>query len=244
MKIALAQIVSKKGDIRKNIAQHKRFAQIAAKRKANLLIFPELSITGYEPTLAKDLAVEKNDPRFDDFQTLSNQYKIIIGVGVPIQQKVGISISMLLFHPTQPRQVYTKKYLHSDEKPFFVSGANDSVLIKNTKIALAICYELSIKSHEKTAIGNGATLYLASVAKTEQGVKNAHQRLAGIAKAHRIPVLLVNSVGINDDFISAGTSAVWNTEGEVLKKTGKTEEGILFFDTKTQETKVLRTTKK
>lgn len=235
MKIALAQLSSKKGDIDTNINHHKKLIQLALTKGATTIIFPELSITGYEPNLAKSLARGVNDPIFNDFQQISDEQHITIGFGLPIQQTEGISISMLLFSPSLPRQDYSKKYLHSDEEPFFIAGENENIFIKNTKIALAICYELSVEEHEETAIKKGAEIYLASVAKTAEGVKAAHARLATIAKGHKIPVLMVNSIGPNDDFISAGQSAVWNTEGELISALNINEEALLIFDTITNK---------
>lgn len=241
MKIALAQITSQKGDLQANSTHHKKLIKLAIKKSAATIIFPELSITGYEPSLAKDLAVNDNATVFGDFQNLSDNNNITIGFGIPTKQKEGICISMLLFSPNQVLQVYSKKYLHADEEPFFISGKNETIFIKNTKIALAICYELSVKEHAASAIEKGANMYLASVAKTADGVKKAHQRLAQIAKTYKIPVLMVNSIGPNDDFISAGQSAIWDATGSLIGHLSDTDEGLLIFDTKTS--KVLKTSK-
>ncbi len=144
MKIALAQIKPFKGNIPVNLALHEKWIQLAIKHQANLIVFPELSMTGYEPTLAKALAINASDQRLEIFQTLSNQHQIIIGIGLPIKKAKGIYIGLLFFHPQQPRQLYTKKYLHADEVPFFKEGQNDALLIGETSIAPAVCYELSI----------------------------------------------------------------------------------------------------
>lgn len=230
MKIALAQISSKKGDLKANSFHHHKLIELAINQGATIIIFPELSITGYEPHLAKALASQFNDPIFSDFQKISDEKNIRIGFGAPTKNKQGVFISMLLFSPNQARQLYSKKYLHEDEKPFFSSGDNETIFIKNTKIALAICYELSVKAHAASAMENSAAFYLASVAKTADGVEKAHKRLAYIAKENKIPVLMVNSVGPNDDFISAGQSAVWDAKGTLVGAMNTTEEGLLIFD--------------
>lgn len=55
-----------------NIERHKRFVETAVTHHADLLLFPELSLTGYEPTLAQELAIPPTDPRLDKFQTLAD----------------------------------------------------------------------------------------------------------------------------------------------------------------------------
>jgi predicted amidohydrolase len=94
MKICAAQTRSIKGDIQNNIAIHKKLIDLAIANGADLIIFPELSLTGYEPTLAKELATNQDDGRFDDFQEISDANQMTIGVGVPTKSPAGICISM------------------------------------------------------------------------------------------------------------------------------------------------------
>jgi len=56
MKICVAQTRPVKGDIQSNIENHKKFIDLAVSGGADTIIFPELSLTGYEPELAKELA--------------------------------------------------------------------------------------------------------------------------------------------------------------------------------------------
>ncbi|MBL0740775.1 carbon-nitrogen hydrolase family protein [Chryseolinea lacunae] len=235
MKICVAQTRSVKGDIAGNIQHHKKYIDHAIAFGADLIIFPELSLTGYEPTVAKALATTPDDSRLDGFQTLSNTGNIVIGVGVPTQNTTAPSISMILFQPKKARQTYSKKYLHADEDPFFVSGPNYTDLsVKDTAVALAICYELSVPEHAEHALKNGAGVYIASVAKSATGVEKASKSLSDIARKYFVPVLMANAVGQSDDFMSTGNSSVWNSRGQLLKQLDDTREGLLVFDTETQ----------
>jgi predicted amidohydrolase len=236
MKICVAQTKSVKGDIEENIAHHKEIIVRAVSHNAGTIIFPELSLTGYEPWLAKDLATVPDDSRLDDFQTISDANEITIGVGMPTRNNKGICISMVLFQPRQPRQVYSKKYLHADEEPFFVAGDGLVSLTNiNTTIALAICYELSIPEHAETAFKRGAKIYIASVAKTATGVNKAANSLSQIAKKYSMIVLMSNCIGHCDNFDSAGNSSAWNNEGVLIAQLNDTNEGILVFDTDSQK---------
>jgi len=55
----LAQIKSKKGNIQGNIESHKKWIELAASEKADLIVFPELALTGYAPELAAEMATTK-----------------------------------------------------------------------------------------------------------------------------------------------------------------------------------------
>mgnify|MGYP000459941557 CR=1 FL=1 len=230
MKICLAQIASVKGDIAANIANHKKLINQAVKESADLVIFPELSLTGYEPDLAIDLAIHLNDNRLDCFQEISNTENIIIGVGAPLKAEQGIYISLILFQPQQARNSYSKQYLHEDEEPFFVCGPQASgVLNTEPPIALAICYEISIPAHAEGASQHGASIYISSVAKTPSGVKKAHQRVSEIASEHGMTVFMSNCVGPCDGDIGGGQSGIWNEHGELVDVLGDQDEGFLIY---------------
>jgi predicted amidohydrolase len=235
MKFCVAQTEPVKGDIQQNIVNHQLLINRALTHGTDTIIFPELSLTGYEPALAKTLATTPNDAQFNVFQTISDTHDLTIGVGMPTQNETGLNISMLLFQPYTPRRTYSKKYLHADEEPFFISGPNFSSLpIQKVNTAIAICYELSIPQHAADAHQSGAEIYIASVAKTTAGIKHAHKRLADIARTYTIPVLLSNCVGPSDNFVSAGGTAVWDDKGSLLAKLDDTGTGFLIYDTETQ----------
>ena len=236
MKICVAQIRPIKGDIQSNIENHKKLIDLAVSHGADTVIFPELSITGYEPELAKELATDPDDSRFDDFQKISDTKQVTIGVGVPTKNNTGISISMVLFQPHKARQTYSKRYLHSDEEPFFVSGQSSIGLIGNkANIALAICYELSVPEHAENAFQSGVGIYIASVAKSADGVEKAVRRLSKIADKYSMTVLMSNCVGQADGYECAGKTSIWNDKGLLLRQLNDKDEGILILDTDTQE---------
>ena len=235
MKIALIQSRPVKGNIESNIRDHVRLTRQAADSGAEFAVFPELSITGYEPTLAKDLAMQPGDPRLDIFQQLSDGENITIAVGVPTSGATGTQISLVVFQPGTDRQVYSKQYLHPDEFPFFVNGNDPLYLGDETgKIALAICYEISVPEHSFEANAAGAAIYIASVAKTESGTRNAFTTLPQIAARYSMHVLMANCVGLCDGVICAGSSAAWNKDGQLVGKLDGVNEGVLIFDTGSQ----------
>jgi predicted amidohydrolase len=232
MKICVAQAKAVKGDIISNIANHKKLIGLAIEAGADCIFFPELSITGYEPELANELATGADDNRLNIFEDISDKNNITIGIGMPLRSANGIQISMIIFQPNIPRQVYAKQHLHSDEIPFFTNG-DKQVFINNDnqKIAPGICYETSLPVHWSAAAQAGANIYVASVAKTAAGVERSTKFFSAMAKQYSMTVLLCNSIGPADNFLSCGNSSVWNNKGEMLARLNDTDEGILIFDT-------------
>ncbi len=247
MKICAAQCRPIAGDIAKNIESHRSLIELAVSQRADLIFFPELSLTGYEPALAKELATHSDDSRWDVFQEWSDTYTIIIGVGLPLvtdksdaarrdvsQQGTGIQIGMIFFQPGQPRVRYAKQQLHSDELPFFAPG-REQLLLRTSGHTLvpAVCYESLQPNHAADAARCGADIYLASVAKPDREVAKAFAHYRAIARQHSMTVLMANSLGPCDNFISAGQSAVWNNSGELVAQLNDRDEGLLLFDTTT-----------
>lgn len=236
MKISIVQIRPIKGDIITNIEKHRNFILRAVDWHADGVFFPELSLTGYEPELANELAITKEDHRLELFQQLSDQKNITIGIGVPTKTQTGVRISMLIFQPWKERQIYSKQQLHTDEFPFFEKGiAQLIVTIDQKKIAPAICFESLQASHSEKANILGADIYLASVAKSQAGVNKAMTHFAEVAKKYGMPVLMSNCVGNCDNFLSKGQSAVWTKDGKLAGQLDDASEGLLIFDTETEE---------
>jgi len=232
MKISAAQIQSYKNDVEKNVEKHRKFIEAAISVGTDLIVFPELSVTGYEPELAKKAAILENDPRIDVFQKLSNKHHITIAIGAPVKSGLGIKIGMVLFEPGKTRHIYSKQYLHEDELRWFVQGDHQVFLtVRNQKIAPAICYESMQEEHIRQVMKSETDLYMASVAKSAGGVKKAFDYFPKIARKYSIMVIMVNSVGPCDDFFCSGTSAVWGRDGNLLGRMNENNEGILMYDT-------------
>jgi len=78
MKIAVAQIRPKKGDISTNVKKHLQLIQLAIHQKADAIFFSELSLTGYEPKLASEVALSSHSPTLKTFQQISDQKNITV----------------------------------------------------------------------------------------------------------------------------------------------------------------------
>lgn len=236
MNIAVVQIKPLKGNIPANIEKHLKFIEIASSLKATSIFFPELSLTGYEPELAKDLAVHQDDDRLDPFRQISNLRKITIGVGIPTKTENRIRISMIVFRPNQEKLIYSKQQLHEDEFPYFEKGHEQVLIeIENQKIVPAICYESLQITHAEKASELGGEIYLASVAKSQNGIEKAFIHYPEVAQKYAMPVLMSNCIGQCDNFISVGCSAVWTKEGKLAGQLDHKNEGIIVFNTQTEE---------
>lgn len=232
MIIGGAQIAPKSGYIDYNISLHINIATVALKYNMDMLFFPELSITGYEPNMAAELAFEVNDERLNLLQRFVDSNGLMLGVGLPLKTQNGVQIVMAIFKENRQVSFYAKQYLHEDELPFFIPGDAPMILeIGTVKVMLAICYESLQPSHIEQKGREEIDLYLASVAKSENGIKKTNYQYPITAHKHNVPVMMVNAVGPCDNFVSAGQSGIWSATGELLAQMDSTTLGMVGFDT-------------
>ena len=240
MRIAVVQTKPVSCAVDVNIKAHETWIKKAATHRADMVFFPELSLLGYEPQHAARLVLRADDARLDVFAMLSQALQLTIGVGAPTWGLDGVRISMIVFRPDAARIVYSKQHLHADELPYFVAGQGQVTLALGADVvAPAICYESLLPEHCAQAAALGATIYIASVAKSANGLAKAEAHYPSIARRHSLPVLMANCVGACADFEAVGGSAVWNAEGERLARLPATGEGALLFDSTTSTASTL-----
>lgn len=236
MKIALIQYRAFKGDLVANLQSHLTWVERAAMHQADLVVFPELSLTGYEPELAAELATQAADPRLDPLQQLADTHQIAIAAGLPTRGGDGLHISLIFFRPQQPRITYSKQYLHHSEVPWFVPAHKPLVLhFSGEVVAPAICYELSVPEHHAYAVQQQATVYVASTLNSVTGVETDLARMEAFASLYHIPALMNNYVGESGGYQGGGKSSVWNAQGECIAQLTGDREGIIVFDSRTLE---------
>ncbi|MBK8956742.1 MAG: carbon-nitrogen hydrolase family protein [Saprospiraceae bacterium] len=240
MKICIAQLQSFPADIEKNIVKHIGFIELAGLHQVDLIFFPELSLTGYEPSSAKNNALSEDNEQLSVFQALSDHYKMTISIGAPSCSNNHIYISNFIFQPFQNRLCYSKQFLHADEIPFFSIGLFPHFLkIDENVIAPAICYESMLFQHAEEAEKAHATIYMASVAKTTEGIQKAYIHYPLIAQKFGMTVVMSNAVGPCEGFTAGGNSGVWNEKGILADQLGPDHEALLIYDNITGETSKL-----
>ena len=85
--VAAIQSASIPGDVSANVARHVHLVEIAAQQGADVIVFPELSLTGYEPTRAAENAVLAFDSVLTPLQTAADRCDVLINVGVPLRSQ-------------------------------------------------------------------------------------------------------------------------------------------------------------
>ncbi|WP_456022516.1 carbon-nitrogen hydrolase family protein [Pseudomonas protegens] len=217
--IAAAQSISIAGDLPGNIARHCRFIEAAAQQGVDLLVFPELSLTGYEGETAAALAIEPQDAVLQPLRDLARELRITAVVGMPIRLEGSdsVCIGALVLGADGSLGVYSKQHLHAGEELVFAPGLGGPTLnIGGEVIALAVCADFSHASHAAAAAEQGAGLYAAGVLISEKGYAVDTAILQGYARQHTMAVLMANHGGLTGGWQSAGRSGIWSEDGSLI----------------------------
>jgi predicted amidohydrolase len=194
-----------------------RFMELEAERGVTFLVFPELSLTGYERELAVELAIDPQDARLLPLRELARRSRMVTVVGVPIKSLTPgrALIGALVFDTAGQLSIYTKQHLHPGEERVFVAGEGGAgVDVEGEHLAIAVCADFTHPGHALLAAQAGAGVYAASVLITEGGYGPDTQMLAGYAAQHRMAVLMANHGGATGGWESAGCSTFWSETGE------------------------------
>lgn len=228
--IAAAQVPSVRNDIQRNLAEHEAAMKVAAAHRISVLVFPELSLTGYEPDLASELAIEKSDPRLKIFQSFAEQYQMQIVVGAPLQlgvEKPGLGA--IVFGSDGTRQTYCKVHLGASERAFFTAGDSSLMLASGEqKIGLAICADSSQPSHPAACADAGANIYAAGVFLNEEWYRTDVPRLADYASRFRMLVVMANHGESIGTYKSVGQTAIWGPNGQVLVQCANAKAALVI----------------
>lgn len=209
--IAAAQTASIPGDIAANAAHHLAVAQLAAANGARLLIFPELSLTGYELGLAAANPITTAHPELEPLRQFSRQSGCTIVAGGPLPGPNGeLYIGAFICQPSGEITTYAKVHVHSSERHVFTPGPGGPPLfIDGVQVALAICADASSPEHAAAAAQAGARLYAVGAMIDNAGYERKSRLLESYAQQHGIAVLLANFSGVTGGEVSAGKSHFW-----------------------------------
>jgi len=246
VKLALAQINTTLGVVEKNLDKHLARIKEAREQGADLVLFPELSLTGYVlqdlvPAVAhKPIA---SDPVFKELLAASRDIDITVGfVEEDARNRFFISSAYLSQEKVAHvhRKVYLPTYGLFDEGRFFAWGDSTSAFdTRFGRMGMLICEDFWHISPPYLLWLDGADVFLFMSASPGRGLTSAPQ----LSTAHWVEsinrayasiftsfVVHCNRVGFEDGLHFWGGSTIYNPDGELLAKAPLQEEALTFCE--------------
>lgn len=242
LNLALAQIATKLGDVESNLEKHLNYIKQAKQEKADLVVFPELSLTGY---VVQDLVAavahrpREEDPVFKHLLEASRDLDIVVGfVDEDMRHRFFIASAYLsggkVLHVHH--KVYLPTYGLFDEGRFFAWG--DSVRSFETRFGragLLICEDFWHASPPYLLWLDGADIMLFSSASPGRGLGDG-EKLESARWVERVTsayasmftsfVVHCNRVGYEDGLHFWGGATVNDPNGELVAQGPYFEEAL------------------
>ncbi len=259
MKIALGQINTTVGDLAGNTERMVSVAREAARSGADLVVFPELSITGYPPRdlLEKPTFIERSEEQLEHLakETSGLALGIVCGYVGRAPASAGKmatnSAAVLKKGEVVFRQnkMLLPTYDVFDEARYFMPAEHQTVWpTGDTKVALTICEDawndkqfwerqLYRRDPVEELISLGGEVLISINASPYHMGKRALRReiFTAAARHHCVPVIYVNQVGGNDSLIFDGTSFAIDRQGHVIASASSFQEDLVFVDLATKQ---------
>ncbi len=205
-------------DVAENAETHAATVRAAG---ARVVVFPELSLTGYEldaPTIATD------DPRLLPIVEACAETASLALVGAPVAGEDGRShIAMLAVDGRGAAVAYRKMWLGAAEADRFAPGGTPEVLeVQGWRLGLAICKDTGIAQHASETAALGIDAYVAGVLEFAEDAAIPGERARRIAGDHHVWVAMASFAGGTGGGYShaAGGSGVWRPDGAVAAQVG------------------------
>lgn len=222
--LAVAQPLTLSCDVAANAHAHAKAIRAAA---ARVVLFPELSLTGYELDAP---VVSSEDPRLAPIFTACAETGSVALAGAPIGDPDGRDyIAMLAIDETGARIAYRKMWLGEAEvQRFWPGSAPARIEIDGWRLGLAICKDTGIPQHAIETAALGIDAYLAGVLEFEKDAHIPEQRARRIAAAHGAWVAMASFAGSTGGGYerAAGHSGIWVPDGTALALAGAAPDAI------------------
>lgn len=247
LRIALAQINTTVGDFDGNVSKILDYIKKAKNASADIVAFPELSVTGYPP---EDLLLKTQfiDDNLDALHKIARETDGITVITGFVDRKDDIYNAAAIIHDRKILDIYHKKYLPNygvfDEYRYFQSGSRCPVYIKDETIfGVNICEDIWYpEGPARTQSLAGAEIII-NINASPYHIGKARfreQMLYTRAVDNIVFIAYLNAVGGQDELVFDGHSMIFNQDGIVIARGKQFKEDLIIADLDLENTMIKR----
>ena len=246
MRLALAQINPTVGDLEGNGDLILGRIEEARASGADLVVLPELVVTGYPPEdlLLRPGFVRSTRATLD--RIAADTRGIVALVGVPLYDGGLFNACAICVDGEVTgwaKKWHLPNYGVFDEKRYFASGSELAVVdVAGTKVGITICEDMWVPGPPTTELAAAGAELIVNLSASPFHVGRAQEREAifsARARENAVRVALCNMVGGQDELIFDGHSLVIERDGAVLARAPGFEESLLVVDVERPEAATL-----
>jgi predicted amidohydrolase len=218
LSIAVAQPACVPHDLHANGSIHARAVRHARTR---IVVFPELSLTGYE---LEAPAVDPGDLGLGPIVQACRESGSIALVGAPVAGPGDQTfIAMLAVDPAGVSVLYRKRWLGEAEGLRFTPGDDPTVLeVDGWRVGVGICRDTGVREHVERMAELGVDVYCAGLVHLPEELGEQEARAMSLARRSGASVAFASFAGPTGGGYSqtAGSSTIWASTGKVLARAG------------------------
>lgn len=237
LKVGIAQIAPVAGDMPANIEKHKAFIRQAAKAGIELLVFPELSLTGYEfDENFPDLAISRDHALFAELSNVAPEMRIVLGFVEESESSLFYNSEAKIYRGNVDfvhRKINLPTYGDLNEDKWFSEGRSiESFIVDHWRAGILTCADLWNPALVNLVALHGAKLLIAPINSADGSVKfdnqtNWKRTVAFYSFIYAMPVIMANRVGQEGKNKFWGGSCIYGPTGELIAEGKKYEEDLV-----------------
>ena len=231
--LAAVQMTCVPGDLEANLALHRAAIAEAASRDARLVVFPELSLTGYELELIGARPELTLTPEHEVVAALqaAAAHGVTAIAGSAVAGGGGRQLAAVVVGRDEGPVVYAKQHIDESEAHVFdVAGIGPVVL---DDVAVAICRDTRFPAHAAAARAAGGAVYAAGAAFAVGEERMVADRMRDRARETGMWVVLGQHVGPSGSFACCGGAGVWAPDGTKVADAGHEAPGVVVSGRRT-----------
>jgi predicted amidohydrolase len=246
IRVALAQIAPRLGALEENLARHHELIDEATSQDVDLVVFPELGLTGYLlQDLNAEVAMRRDDPRILELARAAGDMSVVVSF-VEESSDHKLFISAALLENQAVRHVHRKVFLPTyglfDERRFFAPGstiraANSENL--DLRLGISVCEDFWHLATPQLLALDGAQVLINVSSSPGRDVAAIKEEGLGTAESWRslnrtyaqlatCYVIFVNRVGVDESITFWGGSEVVGPDGSSVFRAPTHDEGLFF----------------
>lgn len=219
LRVAVAQPLCVPYDVGQNAMAHAAAVRAAA---ARVVVFPELSLTGYE---LEAPALTAQDPRLCPLAEACAETGSVALAGAPVPGEAGRPhIAVLAVDEAGITVAYRKLWLGEAEAERFGPGDKPAVLdVDGWRLGLAICKDVSVPQHQADTAALDIDAYVAGTVMSADERTLQDERASRVAASLRTWVAIASFAGATGGGYTecAGRSGLWSPDGTVVAQAGQ-----------------------
>lgn len=236
MLISLYQMQPVSGDAAANLAKIAQAAEAASDMGAELLVTPELAVSGYglTPERFAEIAEGRDGEIVGALCDIAAEFQLAVCAGFPERDGEAVYNSAVVARPDGTCEFYRKGHLYGDgERACFVPGADVPPVFDlfGIRTGMLICYDVEFPEYVRTLALAGAELVLVPTALPNGEISRRVADMVVPTRAFENGIFLVYAdlCGEEGTFSYSGRSAIIGPDGDELARAG-TRETLLVAE--------------